>query len=325
MKQKLMLFGLLFVLVISGCQKNMPDETAIPSQPGGDAAMDGRFGHCRLIADDRDGSFGDAFHYNNRGLVDEWKVDYYDGFPDVYTFEYDIFGRLKTGHGVFGNGFAIDIKYQYQGTRLVKETVYAAGTTNKLNEIATTYNFLGQVTRRGSTMYNEYCTFAYGIFGNNTLVNYYIDGALFMKEEFTYRKRNRNPLTSLNGMPFVVFRYDFVFSNWWETSDKFTIYENGIGTVVTDYDPGSAVMDIGQQEYLNSVTNFDRATQQNTTATFTYENCGGHDNDKSAIRQNSTGTRHSKAVAIARFNAKLFSGQARDIRDEMRKLEEAIK
>lgn len=325
MKQKLLLFGLLFLFTISACRKDVPDESSDPAGPADNSAIEGRFNHCRLITDDRDGSFGDAFHYNNRGLVDQWKQDYYDGFPDVYTFTYDLFGRLKTGHGVFGNGFAIDIVYQYKGNRLVKETVYAAGTTNKLNEIATSYNFLGQVIRRGSTMYDEYCTFVYNFIGNNTQVNYYVDGALWMKEEFTYRKKNRNPLLSLEGMPFVVFRYDFVFSNWWETSDKFTIYEDGVPTVTVDYDPSSAVMDIGQEQYLNSVTNFDLVTQQNTTATFEYENCGGFHNDRPAVHKKLTTSNNSKAAIIARLNAKMFSGQPKNIKDEISKLKQAIK
>lgn len=324
MRQKLMLLSLLLLVLISGCRKDLPAEPDPSSQPAENAGAEGRFNHCRLISDDRDGSSGDAFHYNNRGLVDQWKQDYYDGFPDVYTFTYDIFGRLKTGHGVFGNGFAIDITYQYQGTRLVKETVYAAGTTNKLNEIATSYNFLGQVIKRGSTMYDEYCTFAYNIFGNNTLVNYYVDGALWLKEEFTYRKKNRNPLLSLEGMPFVVFRYDFVFSNWWETSDKFTIYEEGVPTVTVEYDPNSAVMDIGQEQYLQSVANFDLVAQQNTIATFNYENCGGHHNDRVAGSKGLKAVRNSKAAIIARLNANMYSGQPRNIKDEIRKLKMAI-
>jgi hypothetical protein len=325
MKQNLMLFGLMLLFVVSSCKRETaldPTDLSSQSPASGEAnAAEGRLGQCRLVYDDRDGVFGNTFHYNNRGLVDQQVDEYYDGYPDVYTFTYDNFNRLKTCHGLFNsNGFAIDVKYQYQGGRLVHETVYQAGTTNILNEISTTYNFLGQVIRRGSTIRNEYCTITWGLFGNYPLINYYIDGALYMKEEFTYRQFNRNPLKTLAGFPFMLPRYDFEFSNWWETSDKFTVYEDGIPSVIVDYDPNTAVMDLGPQQYLHSVTNFDRATQQNTVGTFEYENCGGANNDHMREHRNISPVKGSKAAAIAKFKKALYLGVSFNIKDEIKKL-----
>jgi hypothetical protein len=322
MKQKLMLFSFIFLLFTAACKKDVP----VPPESDDvktDAPADDftRRGQCRLIRTDRDGMFGNSFHYNNRGLVDEQKDDYYDGHPDVYTFTYDNFNRLKTCHGVFtSTGFAIDVKYQYQGARLVHEIVYEAGTTNILNEISTTYNFLGQVVRRGSTMRNEYCTITWGLFGNYPLINYYVDGLLYMKEEFTYRRFNRNPLNTLNGFPFILPRYDYEFTSWWETSDKFTVYENGVPTVITDYDPNTAVMNLGPQQYLHSVTNFDRVTQQNTVGTFEFENCAGVNAADMSEHKNIAPVKNSKAAAIAKFKKAFYIGRSFDIKEEIKKL-----
>ena len=325
MKHKLLLFGLMLLFVISGCQKNMPEAPATSSDQLNVKSneSDNEDRNCRLILDDRDGVYSHVYHYNNLGLVDLWKVDYHDGYPDVYTFTYDHLNHLKQGHAVFNsNGFSTDIKYQYQGNKLVKETIYKSGTNTILNTIATTYNAKGQVMRRGSTMHNEYCTFTYNTVGNNTQVNYFINDALFMKEEFTFLQKNKNPLVTLNGMPFVVFTYDFIFSPWWETSDKFTIYDNGVPTVLVDYDPNSAIMQLNHHKYLTSVRNFDRASQQNTIATFQFENCGETDDDnQNTVSQNKVSVpQKSRAAIIAKFKTTMLSGQSVNLEDEIKKL-----
>ena len=186
--------------MISGCRKDTPDESAgsSPQVDGTSAVVDARPGQCRLTSAIRDNAYGEFLQYNSRGLVSEWKEDYFDGFPYVVSYTYDIFGRLKTGHVVnYYTGATNDVKYQYQGNRLIKHTIYETGTNTVVNEIVNTYNYRGQIIRRGSTMFPVYCTFSYNFLGNNTLVNYYVNDALYLKEEFTYRQFNRNPFLPL--------------------------------------------------------------------------------------------------------------------------------
>ena len=89
----------------------------------------------------RDNVFGTFLQYNNRGLVSEWKQDNFDGLPFIETYTYDLFGRLKTSHAVDNYiGASYDVKYLYQGNRLVKQTVKLAGTSTVTNEFVNTYN-----------------------------------------------------------------------------------------------------------------------------------------------------------------------------------------
>jgi len=321
MKQKLMLFGLILLLAISGCKKDLPEESAVSTDQlnGKTGASEERQRQCRLIFDDRDGVYGNFFHYNSRDLVDEWKIDYYDGYPDVYNFTYDNLNRLKTGHVVFNySGRAFDLKYFFQGDRLVRETWYETGTTNVVDDIVNTYNFRGQIIKRRSIPKNIYCSFTYDFLGNNPLVNFYVDDVLLLKEEYTHRQYNRNPLTSLNGIPVVLPYYDFVISSWWETSQKWTIYEDGIGSVIIDMDPRTVQMELGPQLFLTSVSNFDRAIQQNTRAIFEYENCGRSHNSKPAT--NITPVKNSRAAIVAKFKRALLPGQSADLKREVKDL-----
>lgn len=274
MKKKLLLAAALFAVIITGCRKENEDISPASSHTADNMMRPGSQSGCRMSFGGRDNSYGYFFRYNDQGLVNEWKVDFYDGHPDYYTFQYDHFNRLKKGHVLFTvSGREYDISYQYQGNRLMRETWYVPGTTTVAEDIVNTYNWQGQITRRKSLAYNIYADFTYNRQGNNTKTDVFIDGDLYLREEFTFNRPNRNPFTSLAGMPFVPFNYDFVFSNWWQTSEKYTLFDNGTPTVVMELDPNTVTMSIGQQHYLQTVTNYDLVGQQYTSALFQYENC----------------------------------------------------
>lgn len=322
MKQKLMLFSLMFVLVLSACKKDMPAEAANAGEDAtGKSADASRFGQCRLSSAIRDNAYGEFLKYNNRGLVREWKEDYFDGLPYVITYSYDMVGRLKTGHVVDNyNNLTRDVKYQYQGNRLMKHIIYEAGTNTVDNEIVNTYNNRGQIIRRGSTMFPVYCTFSYDWLGNNTLVNYYVDGTLYLKEEYTHRQFNRNPFLAAHGIPYVTFTYDFVFSKWWETSQKFTFYDNGIPSVAVDLDPATAALTLGPQQYLTSITNFDRAIQENTSAYFTYENCDCVPDKTVNSNKATVSLLATKYRALARFKHAFETGDVNKIKAQLKQV-----
>lgn len=315
-------------MVISGCQKDIPaiELTTSPDQLQGKSEdSDDESGNCRLVFDDRDGIYGNFFKYNDRGLVDKWTIDYYDGYPEVYTFTYDNSKRLNTGHCVrYYNGKSYDIKYKFQANKLIRETWFNAGTAIIADDLVNTYNTKGQIIIRKSVTKNIKCTFTYDNYGNNPLVNFYVNDVLVLKEEYSHFQRNRNPLTSLNGIPVILPYYDFVISRWWETSQKWTIYDEGGPTVIIDMDPSTCVMHLGPHKYLRSVSNFDRAVQTNTTAVFEYENCSGDDNSNSSASKNVSTAKNPRSASIAKFKRALFPGQSEDIMVELKKLKKEL-
>ena len=330
MKQQLVLFSFVLLFVICGCKKTAPlDEPLVSADKlqGKHDNDDDDDGRCRLIFSDRDGVYSTSYHYNRNGLVDNWKIDYHDGYPDVYNFTYDNRNHLKTAYVVFNYSARVfDVKYQYQGDRLVKETWFTAGTKDVVDEIVNTYNNRDQIIKRKSVPKNIYCTFTYNFLGNNPLVNYYVNDELFLKEEYTHQQFNRNPLTSLKGIPVMLPYYDFVISSWWETSQKWTIYEEGVPTVIVDLDPKTAVMKLGPKHYLTSVSNFDRAIQQNTKAIFKYENCGGKDdvNEQLPASDNIVASKNSPMAIIAKFKRALLPGQSESIKNEVKELKRKL-
>ena len=320
MKQKLILLCSIILLSVSSCRKDSQEYPVENNDYAGIVSTASRPGECRLASASRDNAYSIFFKYNNRGLVSEWKEDYFDGFPYIITYTYDLFGRLKTGQTLNTyDGTTFDVKYIYHGNRLMKHIIYEAGTNTVINEIVNTYNNRGQIIRRGSTMFPVYCTFNYNMMGNNTLVNFYIDGSLYMKEEFTYKQFNRNPYLAAHGIPYVTYLYDFVFSKWWETSEKYTVYDDqGAGTVTLDLDPATAVITMGPQNYLTSITNLDRISGGNTSAYFTYDNCNC--TPQRSMSKDKAGASNSKYLALARFRRAFEKGDIKAIRATMKTL-----
>ncbi len=141
-----------------------------------------------------------------------------------------------------------------------------------------------------------------------------------MKEEFTHRQFNRNPFLAAHGIPYVTYAYDFVFSNWWETSEKFTMYDNGVANVFVDLDPQTAVLTLGPQQYLTSVTNFDRTIQEYTSAYFTYDNCDcsllkSANKDKASVNPLA-----AKYLALAKFKRAFESGDVSKIKAQIKEV-----
>ena len=322
MKKKLMLAGCIFSLLIFGCKKDMPEDVAANTDQFSSNSVPenaARPGQCRLTSAVRDNAYGEFLQYNNRGLVSEWKEDYFDGLPFVVTYNYDVAGRLKTAHTV--NNYAAtetDTKYLYQGNRLIKQINYQAGTNTVVNETVNTYNNRGQIIKRGSTMFPVYCTFTYNLLGNNTVVNYYVDDALYLKEEFTYRQFNRNPYLAAYGIPYVTFAYDFLFSNFWETSEKYTFYDNGVGTVTGDLTPESAVLTLNQEKFLTSITNFDRVANENTSAYFTYDNCACANSKTINGKKASANSSAGKYIALTKFKQAFEEGNVGKIKTQLK-------
>ncbi len=314
MKQRLLLWCSIFLLSASSCRKDIQDYPAENDSMADNEKTATRPGECRLTSASRDNAYTVFLKYNNRGLVSEWKEDYFDGFPYIITYKYDLFGRLKSGQTINTyDGTSFDVKYIYQGNRLVKHIIYQSGTNTVVNEIVNTYNSRGQITRRGSTVFPVYCTFTYNALGNNPLVNYYIDGSLYLKEEFSYKQFNRNPYLAAHGIPYVTYLYDFMFSKWWQTSEKYTFYDDqGVGTVTLDLDPATAALTLGPQNYLTSITNLDRISGENTSAYFTYDNCNC--TPLKSTGKGKASLSNTRYLALAKFRRAFENGDMKSIK-----------
>lgn len=309
------------LLLFSSCRKETSEttgsseSTALRPSHNGDGHRKG----CRLT----DIVWGDGstwhFHYNNKGLADQWLLDFGDGLPHDFRLKYDKYDRLIRAYDHYNSTIYTYI-FIYHGKRLIKQT-WSNNVTPDGGEIVNTYNRRGQIERRDDKVNDIHAVFTHNRMGNSPHLDFYIGKDLAVTGDFTFKTPNKNPLLTVNGLDIGFFYYSYgLWDRWWETSDRYVTYDNGTPTVVLDYDPHKTVMHFGKQHYLSSVDYFDRVTNSPAVNTLTYENCpGGCDPvNVQAIQANANASAKNSSRLMR--SLLLIPGSAKSIKQKIKEL-----
>ena len=255
-------------LLIESCQKsiNEPKEeigsvnvsTTIPKN------------QCQLTYAVDWNSSPNWFHYNSKGLCDEWKIDFGSGIPDIFTMVYDNSNRLSSAEWHFDGALVGTIQFIWTGKNITTEHWDLDGF---LFDVVNTWNSKGELIKREAS-YGIWATMEYSPVGNPVEVLLYLDGELIGSDVLTYNIPNRNPMSAIRGIPYAFPYANYVFGKFHETSDIYSIYDNGVPFVVLDTDPKQTKIQFGFQDYPSSITFFDRVSNSFMTRDFEYQNCG---------------------------------------------------
>jgi hypothetical protein len=284
MKQKKFLPALILIaslVAISSCQKSVTetkDEVATKRLPDGILKN-----QCQLTRMNVEG-FDNQFHYNDKGLVDEWTIDFGFDFPDVYTMEYDNDNKLSRAWYHYDGQLFATINFEWTGSLLTKENWDYSGF---LFDVINIYDRKGQMIKREAS-YGHSAIAEYSSNGNIPVREIYFAGELQQRNEYTFYQPNKNPFLAIRGLPYGFPFVIFDFSKWWETSEKIIDYTSGSPVVAYDYDPAQTVMQIGFQNYPTLVTHYDLVTNTIVPYSFEYQNCGPDGNTPTRINNNAT-------------------------------------
>ena len=106
------------VLLFSGCQK-IPQEELMSEDPAqANSLINDDNNNCRLQSYVTDWGYSENFSYNQKGLVDIWRIDYGGGDYFEHQITYDNKKRIKATHvtaPVFLPGDAINYTYYNSG------------------------------------------------------------------------------------------------------------------------------------------------------------------------------------------------------------------
>lgn len=273
---------LLYVL-LAGCSK----ETVLPPEENAAAASIAEHNwnrrECQLTHIDHGNGSTDDFHYNAKGLADEWRIDPGDGSPVIFKMEYGRNQKLIKAKLYAGGALYSTIKFIYANGRIASDVWYDGESNNIINEIKNTYNKRGQLIVRESSISGIRVVFKNNHQGNTLQSDLYFENNLYLSNSYTYNQFNRNPYLAVKGIPHAFPFYQLNFGPAWQTSEKVTITESGTTTIIKDEDPAATIMKISAGGYLNSVTAFERVNNSNINCNFKYQNCCGDDNfDNSA-------------------------------------------
>ncbi|MEO7445017.1 MAG: hypothetical protein ABIT96_11005 [Ferruginibacter sp.] len=283
MKKNSIALGKLIALIFlffTGCQKDtkLNEETTFVNGNSLQAITSQKNQECQLTHFSVEG-FDNRFHYNNNGLTDEWRIDYGDGIPDVFTMQYNANNQLSKAWLHYDGQLLATINFVWNRNLITEEHWDYLG---YLFDVENIYDRKGQMIKREfSDGYSVATTFSPN--GNTPRVDLLYDGELFLKLDFTYNQPNKNPFLAIRGIPYGFPFIAFTFSNWWETSEKQTVYENGVPSVVLDMDPAQTVMQLGFQNYSTSITAYDRIGNSYYHYGFEFQNCGPNETANSAI------------------------------------------
>ncbi|HYK44659.1 MAG TPA: hypothetical protein VEV83_05805 [Parafilimonas sp.] len=274
---------LLAASLLTGCKKETMD-SSLSNQTAASSKLTPPGSRCQLTNLDWGGGAFWHFHYNEKGLADEWIIDNADGFPHNFTMQYDENNRLIGAKDHFNNTVYTNI-FKYAGSQLIEQT-YTNDVTSETGDKFFTYNKKGDIVREDDIINDVHVNFVYGPMG---CIHWdlYFGSYHFLSNDITFEKPNRNPLLSISGIDF-----GFAFANvpLWdkrqETSDHLVVYDSDNNPfVIFDTDPAQTVMQPAHEDYLSSVNYYDKVNQTITTYTFTYQNCDGQTEQENLASQ----------------------------------------
>ena len=253
--------------IMTGCQKSLRDSNEEMSRAVPDALLENQ---CRLTRFTYPG-FDNTFHYNEKGLADEWRIDYGGGIVDVFTMSYNDNNRINKACWHFDGSLVAAIDFTWVGNLITEEHWEMDGFAF---DLVNTYDRRGRLVKRVAS-YGLEGAVQYSPIGNATLAEYSFSGEPISKSELTYNVANKNPFKAIRGLPygfpFILLTFD---NEWWETSEKITLYDAGVPTVIQDPDPAQTTFQFGFQHYLDQANYFDLASNSPFSVSFEYENCG---------------------------------------------------
>jgi len=261
---------LLLQVVRNPLKKKMQKLQALP-----DAALQSQ---CQLTELNTPG-FYNQFHYNEKGLADEWRMHFGDGIPQVYTMAYDNNNKLSQAWLHYQDELIATINFIWTGNLLTNEHWNLLGFEF---DYVNTYDNRGQrIKAEGTDGFST--TTKWSPIGNAEQTDIFLNGVILQRGEYTFNQPNKNPYLAIRGLPYGFPLLNLTFSKWWETSEKVTINDGGSPLVVFDLDHSQTDFQFGFQNYITEANHFDVVSNSNIDYTFEYQNCGAANNDPARI------------------------------------------
>jgi hypothetical protein len=225
--------------------------------------------------------WGWDFHYNDKGLADEWKIDFGNGYFWNFKMKYDKFHKLIEADGYDPNDDLILITtFKYSGNQIISQTWTDIffGTTF---EYLFTHNGKGQIIRIDANPLDIHIFLTYDNLGNCTSTNLYLGDDIYFSDIYEFNVQARNPLLTVSGVDFL-FPYFGVgyFNKLWFSRNLSIVYDSdGNPFVINDFSASKKDFKIGRQNFPISINYYDTVAKIPFPFTFGYSGKGNANND----------------------------------------------
>ncbi len=321
---KLITSFLLATLFVAGCQKETKETTE--SNAVVNSAKRAKENSCRMTVNDWPTAARFEFHYNDRGLADEWITDYGFGLP-LHTNEmtYDNNDRLsQSNEFYFGSNYVYH--FYYTGKQLTRLTRVNVDDPTDAIDVIYTYNSKGQNIRQDDDANDSHVLMTYDNIGNCTRTDIYFGDELWYSDNYTFLQPVRNPRAAVPGVEtgFIAYGPAGFTDKWQFTSNRTEIYDNGNLYLFNDYDPAQTTIKTGNHNYPSSANYYDRVTESPVTITFDYENCNGNGSTAKA-GGSQTNMNHGAKTSIKSTRSLLRMGSAKSIKEQIKRMKQQLK
>jgi len=315
------------VLLFSGCKKVKEEELKSEDPLLGNAAKDetainARSDNkgCRLLTWEVSNGYSETFRYNSKGLVDEWRFNYADGFYYDYFMTYDNKGGLLTSQMLFP-GDAVNFSFYTDGKHITRCTGYLESNNFMVNDIFYTYNNKGQMNRLDDEVVDVHTRFYYDNQGYNRRSDLYVGNELLYTLLMNFDIPGKNPYLALNGIDFGFPNYQFMATQWdnrWNSSGSWFIYDNGNPIVIADDDPAQTVIHTGNGNYVTYAKYYDIPSESFYDMTFSYSNCGQNSNSNGEDIQTGSGSaKKAGTMSTIASLKKILNSHSKNMKQEL--------
>jgi hypothetical protein len=314
---------MLAILLVLGCQKTRDNEL-IYNEKGELKRPGGHREECRLSSFAWDNNSSEFFHYNNKGLLDEWKVEGNGGAPftSKFTMEYDQKGRLTKAKTYDGDVAIDECIFEYKHGRIVTENWTDPATGDLIAQTNLTYNYKGWIIKKDDPINQFYATFKYDRWGNNIqneVVGY--DGTIYVRIINEFKKPVRNAYNAVAGLPYPFFWTNAIISPRQETSiDVFIPDENGVLFPLFDRSSEKNILIANKYKLPAFQNHYDFVSERWDTQVWNYDNCDGKCDIPSYGNNSSNGHRGTVINKYAKFSRAIPRMSIRQLKKELEAL-----
>jgi len=311
---------LLAVMVVTGCQKAKDNELIY----NGNRQMERRGSHreeCRLTSFVWENNTSEFFHYNKKGLLDEWKVEGNGGFPFTsrFTMEYDHKGRLVKANTYDGDVVLDEAVFVYENGRIVTENWTDPATGDLIAQTNLTYNSRGWIIKKDDPINQFYVNFEYDAMGNNIMnevVGY--DGFVYVRFINEFKMAVRGAYNAVPGLPYPFFWSNSVISKRQETAiDVLVPDENGVLIYLFDRSSEKSVLIANKFRLPAFQNHYDFVNDRWDPEVWNYDNCDGKCEIPLYNQHASNGQRGTGANKYGKFSRGIPRMSLRQLKAEL--------
>jgi hypothetical protein len=294
MKKNLIPFSIiLFVFVwITSCKKESSQSTSTGET---NDLQVGNNSSCKLTQNAWGSWYTWNFHYDGKGLADEWKIDFGGGYFWNFKMEYDKFNNLieATGYDPYDNKIIVT-SFTYSGNQIIKQ-IWTDLQGGPSSDVRFSHNTKGQMIKVEDILNDTHVFLTYDDKGNWIRSDYYIGSDIYYSDIYEYGIQARNSLLTVSGVDWPFPYYGGAYFQKLCFSRNLSIVYDGEANqfVVNDLNASNEDVTTSLQNFPASIHYFDETSQAPFDLSFGYS-CNGNSDISSQTAQGNRTTNTSK-------------------------------